>query len=277
MIAILAPVLLCLGLEPPLESLGRFDRRILPEASGIVRSRRHPGIFWVHNDSGNAPLLFAIRRDGSIVASFRIAVPNVDWEDIAADDEGHLYLGDTGNNGGRLPLRVIYQIDEPDPARPAVEALKPTSASFYGFPPGGRFDAEGIFHDAGSHSVIVATKRFDGKEAVLNAIPFRPAAPLLRPAMPRRLGTLPGFVEPVTGTSLNADGTLLAACSESVTRIYRRDRDGGWELLSTVRYPERPVEGITWDGDDLILVSEGQGVDRLAAATWRASPGSGKP
>src|SRR3954463_4778166 len=95
----------------PLEPLGRFDLRVLPEASGIVKSRRHPGIYWVHNDSGNSPSLYAIRRDGTIVREFRLSVPNVDWEDIAVDDEGHLYLGDIGNNGGLLGLRAVYRID----------------------------------------------------------------------------------------------------------------------------------------------------------------------
>src|SRR6516162_10474875 len=100
------------------EPMGRFDPRALPEASGIVKSRRHPGIFWVHNDSGNAPLLFAVRADGRIVRRFRLAFPNLDWEDIAIDDQGHLYLGDIGNNSGLLRVRTIYQLDEPDPSLP---------------------------------------------------------------------------------------------------------------------------------------------------------------
>ena len=121
-VRIVSMVLLAAGFESPLEPLGRFDTRVLPEASGIVKSRRHPGIFWVHNDSGNPPALFAIRRDGTVVREFRLEVPNVDWEDIAADGEGHLYLGDIGNNGGVLPLRAIYRLDEPDPARPSIHA-----------------------------------------------------------------------------------------------------------------------------------------------------------
>src|SRR5262249_42704530 len=85
-----------------LESMCRFDPRASREASGIVKSRRHSGIFWVHNDSGNAPLLFAVRADGRVVRRFRLAIPNLDWEDIATDDHGHLYLGDIGNNSGLL-------------------------------------------------------------------------------------------------------------------------------------------------------------------------------
>src|SRR3954470_12775279 len=80
------------------DRIGRLEHPAIREASGIVASRRHPGIFWVHNDSGNPPALYAIRRDGALVRAYRVGVPNVDWEDIAADGEGHLFLGDTGNN-----------------------------------------------------------------------------------------------------------------------------------------------------------------------------------
>ena len=110
---------------PPLEALGRLDVRQVPEASGIVKSRRHPGVFWVHNDSGNAPLLFAIRADGRIIRQFRLEVPNIDWEDIAINAQGHLYIGDIGNNLGTLPLRAIYRIDEPDPAKRLNGRLPP--------------------------------------------------------------------------------------------------------------------------------------------------------
>ncbi len=102
--------------EPsPLETVGRLDEKRIPEASGVVKSRTYADIFWVHNDSGNPPLLFAIRGDGRIVRQFRLAIPNIDWEDIAIDGRGHLYLGDIGNNTRALPLRAIYRIDEPDP------------------------------------------------------------------------------------------------------------------------------------------------------------------
>ena len=37
----------------------------LPELSGFAASPVHPGIFWAHNDSGNAPALYALRADGT--------------------------------------------------------------------------------------------------------------------------------------------------------------------------------------------------------------------
>jgi hypothetical protein len=251
--------------EPParLEALGRFDVRRLPEVSGIAASGRHPGIFWVHNDSGNPPALFAVRRDGRLVREFPLRVPNIDWEDIAADAQGHLYVGDIGNNGGLLAVRVVYRFDEPDVGKPPPGPLSPTAAWFYRFPEGGRFDAEGLFLQDGGRTAVLVSKRLDGKPAELFAIPLEKPAPLLRPALARRVGMLPGFVEPATGASLSPDGTRLAVCSYAVTRVYQTERDATWRLLAEVRYPSAPVEGVTWDGRDLVLVSEGRGIDLI--------------
>jgi hypothetical protein len=258
------------GEPSPLETVGRLDEKLIPEASGIVKSRRYPGIFWTHNDSGNPPLLFAISGDGRIVRQFRVGVPNIDWEDIAIDDQGHLYLGDIGNNTKVLPVRAIYRIDEPDPGADADKPVSSSVVTFYGMPAGKRFDAESLFYDRGSATVIA--KYFDGREAELFTVPLQPPSPLLRPAQPRSVGRLSGFTEPATGADLSADGTLLAVCSEAVTRVYMRD-DGvspPWRLLAEVRYAARPIEGIAWDGRALALVAEGGGFYRLSEKTWRA-------
>jgi hypothetical protein len=270
--------------EPPvlvLERIGRLEHPPIREASGLVASRRHRGVFWVHNDSGNPPALFAVRRDGTLLKAYRIRMPNVDWEDIAVDDDGHLYLGEIGNNGTLLPLRAVYRLDEPDPAQPGDDPLPVTRAWHYRFPPQGRFDAEGLFVDedpsgAGRRAIVVA-KTFDGREAELFSLPLGAAAPLARPVQVERLGVLPCFVEPVTGAGLSPDGLRLGVCSYDVARVYGRGRRGeaGWNLLGTVRFDgeedghDRGIEAVTWDGDDLILAGEGRGLYRIDARTWR--------
>jgi hypothetical protein len=261
----------------PLEPLGWFDARAIPEASGIVKSRRHPGIFWVHNDSGNAPLLFAVRDDGRIVRRFRLAIPNLDWEDIAIDDRGHLYLGDIGNNAGLLRVRTIYQLDEPDPSIPEGgdrdRPLPATRTVAYSLPTSNRFDAESLVLDRGT--AIVIAKYLDGREAELFAVPFDPppAGPAPGPAPVRPIGKLPGFTEPATGADLSAEGTRLAVCSYRVTRIYhRKGESNAWEELAEVRYAAMPIEGIAWDGGDLILAAEeARGLYRLRERVWRVN------
>ncbi|HWE37294.1 MAG TPA: hypothetical protein VG406_12070 [Isosphaeraceae bacterium] len=254
--------------EAGLETLGRLDHPAIREASGIVGSRKYPGIFWVHNDSGNPPALFAVRRDGTLVREFAVGAANIDWEDIANDDEGHLYLGEIGNNNGRLPFRAVLRLDEPDPSKPADTPLKVTLTTHYRFPPGGRFDAEALVIDRGR--ALILAKTFDKRPAGIYAIPLDPPATLLRPALPERVGTLDDFPEPVTGADLSADGRRLAVCSYAVARVYARDRlDDPWKPIGSARFEAEGIEAICWDGPDLILVGEGRGIYRIGEDDWK--------
>jgi hypothetical protein len=252
-----------------LERVGRLEDPAIVEASGIVRSRKHPGIFWVHNDSGNPPTLFAVKANGSLVRSYRVEAPNIDWEDVATDDSGHLYIGDIGNNGKKLPIRAVYRLDEPDPNVAEEKPLKPTASSHYRFPEGGRFDAEGLFVSDGR--CFVVTKRLDGQEAEVFAIKFDPPTTLIRPGLPERVATLPGCVEPVTGADLSSDGKRLAVVTTKAARVYEPDKSGGWSLVVTVGFKASDVEAICWDGMDLILASEDRSIYRIAESVWKAA------
>jgi len=257
------------GPEVALERVGRLDHPAVREASGLVKSRRHPGVYWVHNDSGNPPALFAVRRDGSLIREYAVKVPNVDWEDVAVDDHGHLYIGEIGNNDSLLPLRAVYQIDEPDPSRDDVKTLTVKTAIYYRFPSGGRFDAEGLVID-GDRALIVA-KTFDGRPAAVYAVPLSPPAPLIRPAVPKPVATLPGFTAPVTGADLSRDGRRLVVCSTDAVGVFLRDGRDGWTAVTLRRFRSGDqVEAVAWDGGDILLAGEGRGVFRIKAAVWQA-------
>ena len=268
--------------DPPrpliLERVGRFDHPSIQEASGMVKSRKHVGVYWVHNDSGNASQLFAVRRDGSLIREYQVNIPNVDWEDIATDNAGHLYIGEIGNNGGRLPLRAVYQLDEPDPIRDDVKLLKVTTGSYYIFAANNRFDAEGLAID-GNRALLVA-KSFDGRDAEVYSIPIFPPARLLKPATPEPLGSLPGFVTPVTGASLSVNGLRLAVCGTGMVGIYERSGRASWKpvFLRAFLPNSGQVEAITWDGENLLLAGENREILSLPARLWHArSSSNGKP
>src|SRR5262249_54900485 len=127
----------------------------------------------------------------------------------------------------------------------------------------------GLVYDRGT--AILVAKYHNGREAELFAVPLEPAPPWVRPARPRLIGRLSGFTEPATGADLSADRTFLPVCSETVTRIYRRGEPSPWRLVAEVRYESLPIEGIAWDGQDLILAAEGKGLYRLSEPTWRAA------
>jgi hypothetical protein len=70
---------------------------------------------WTHNDGGNSTALFEMDTTGTIIRTVNVSnAVNVDWEDIA-QDENYVYVGDFGNNasGNRQDL-TIYQIAKAD-------------------------------------------------------------------------------------------------------------------------------------------------------------------
>lgn len=109
------------------------------ENSGVVASRRYDDAFWMINDSGDEPRVYAVRRDGSVhgaergtaayIAESESATAatdgyeqpgvlvggaiNVDWEDIALDAAGRLLVPDFGNNANDRRDLVVYVMDEP--------------------------------------------------------------------------------------------------------------------------------------------------------------------
>ncbi len=253
----------------PYEKVGKFKDKAITEPSGMVASRVHPGIFWVHNDSGNPPALFAVRLDGTLVSKYLINAANVDWEDIAIDDSGHLYLGEIGDNLHVLPVHAILKIDEPDPSIAVDDKVKLMPTTYYfRYPKNTRENAEGLFID-GDRAVVV-NKRADSGEAQLYGISLEKPAGLLKPIVAENLGTLKSSKHPVTGASLSASGRWLAICSLGDIRLYRRDADGRWLHSAKIKSPPGQIEAISWCGAALILANEDREIFRIMEKDWRA-------
>src|SRR5947207_15978497 len=80
--------------KPCITQLAAIDYKSCSESSGVIASRKHPGVYWTHCDSGNDASIYAITCEGKFIAEYQLDVPNHDWEDIAVDDDGHLFIGD---------------------------------------------------------------------------------------------------------------------------------------------------------------------------------------
>jgi hypothetical protein len=77
----------------------------LNETSGLLNLN---GDIWTHTDNGGETEVYQINTaNGNIIRTVEIhEVNNVDWEDIASDDD-YIYIGDFGNNdGSRTNLKV---------------------------------------------------------------------------------------------------------------------------------------------------------------------------
>jgi hypothetical protein len=84
----------------------------LSETSGLIYCL---GGIWTFNDSGGEASIYKLDTiNGEIIQTITISNgANVDWEDIA-QDEDHIYVGDFGNNGGNRKDLLIYKLDKAD-------------------------------------------------------------------------------------------------------------------------------------------------------------------
>jgi hypothetical protein len=258
--------------EPGLEgewAVRRITAAAIEESSGLVASPAHPGVFWTHNDSGDVPRLFAIDGAGELVAEFRVeGAGHRDWEDITADDAGHLYIGDFGNNDNTRRDLVVYRVAEPNPY--AVQrvarvdrVLRFRYADQSAYPPARQrnFDAEALFWMNGALHLF--TKHRSDARTTLYRLPvsefageraLEPVADFTLPARGRMCET--------TGADLQrAQGGLLALLTYGAIHLFEWEPSGAFPFrpihrIALVVRRTGQVESIAWDGDALLFGNE---------------------
>jgi hypothetical protein len=162
--------------------LADLQDKHVTESSGIVASRRTPGVFWTHNDSGNSPELFATDRKGRALATFTVSgATNVDWEDIAAGpgrgEEAQIYIGDIGDNSRNRDDTCVYRVYEPEvDTNKTGHAGKTMLAEKFPYKyPDGHHDAETLLVHPTTMEVYIVTKEETGVSGV-----YRFPVPLTR-------------------------------------------------------------------------------------------------
>jgi len=202
---------LCAGYAAP-TSTGTIANPMIREASGIAASRRHPGVLWAHNDSGDAPMVYALGVDGSDLGAYAVDALAFDWEDIAIGpgpdpSVDYLYVGDIGDNLGIRRKVTIYRFPEPEPGRGGTVADVVRLDLSYPVP---GLDAESLIVDPITGDVLIVTKSETDPEALV----MRAAAEDLSATGAAPMTEVGIFrLEPnvfVTGADIDATGTVIA-------------------------------------------------------------------
>lgn len=145
-------------------TVGTVESPIIVEASGLAASRAFPGVFWVHNDSGDLPRIYAMNESGEHLGIYSLAgASHFDYEDIALGfgpklGSDYLYVGDIGDNGHVRPNIIIYRVPEPavDASQsPVVVSLSDVEALTLTYPDGPR-DAETLMVDVNGDLYVVS-------------------------------------------------------------------------------------------------------------------------
>ncbi len=147
--------------------VGKVQNDSLRELSGIAASRRNPGVLYVHNDSGDAPQIYAINEKAQLLGVCRIKDATArDWEDIAVGpgpdpNRSYVYIGDIGDNGAKRPEVIVYRVPEPK-----VDAVTPFDRMTTGAAEALRFvypdkprDAETLLVDPLTRDIYIISKR----------------------------------------------------------------------------------------------------------------------
>jgi hypothetical protein len=214
----------------------------LDEISGLAVSRRHPGILWTHNDSGDAAQLYALGTDGQLRATVQLdGVTHIDFEDIAGfelDGEPYLLVADVGDNGGIRRQLQLYVFREPETI--ADQRLPLAWSIRFRWPDGPR-DCESVAVDPLAGEVLLASKKRVPPE--LFRLPLRseaddelvaePIAHLLHVIQPtdedlQRNPVYGRYRSQITAIDLSPDGRNLAVLNYLQAYIYRRNGDEPW-------------------------------------------------
>jgi hypothetical protein len=259
--------------------------------SGIVASKRYPGVLWAIRDRGGQDrpgrpqnALYAYKvADGSVGevagAAFKaipMPVPARDWEDIGRDSDGNLWIADIGNNECDRTDTALLKVREPDPAADGPAELLATYRYRFPDPPSGCAgrNAEAMFLvddvpyliDKAERSTLYRFPSLDPDAAVTL----------------EKVGVLAGQVANLSGADLSTDRARLAVDTHTVLYVYQAadpSLDGPALVADLISRPPAwtvqlagaaNVEGVAfgYDSLDLNLLAENRDVYFVPAATY---------
>lgn len=146
----------------------------LKEVSGLFYDSNTTS-FWTLQDSGNKNELYQLDQTGKLVHTLKVLqTKNIDWEELTADNEGNLYIGDFGNNKNERKDLTIYKIDKANLTEAEVNPTAKITFSYpeqTEFPPQKTemmFDAEAFFFYNNNFYIFTKnrSKDFDGTSYV---------------------------------------------------------------------------------------------------------------
>ncbi len=263
--------------------IGKLTDPALADASGLVVSRKNPGLLWLHNDSGHANELFAIKMTEPVATSTYVlsGSESIDWEDIALGpgpdpDFDYIYVADLGANKKPRDLFTIYRVKEPSIATSRADAgaagereLTEVAPLHFRYADGESHDAEAVMLDPRTRDIVLVTKSPTGDSVVFRAHPPDAAS------TPEVLERVVDLKVPhdqrrgsgqVTGGDISRDGSQILV--RTYTDIFWWRRAAGQSLakafagprcrVSIAKEPQGEAIAFAPDGRSYFTVSEGK-------------------
>lgn len=231
----------------------------LSEVSGIEFVNN---TLWAHEDSGNENKIYKIAADGSVAQAIKIeGSVNTDWEDIASDAQGNLYIGNFGNNDNKRKDLCIYKLDVNQLGKvaytinfyyPEQKEFPPKKSEFI-------YDVEAFFEHNGNFYLFTKnrSKGFDGSVNVYK-VPNKAGNHAAQ-----RMGTIQTCGKyrscAITAADISADGTKAVLLSGEKVWLITDFGDGDFasgtvQELDLGHYSQK--EGICFKDNDTLLIAD---------------------
>jgi len=236
----------------------------LTEISGMVYTKDG---FWVHNDGDNGSFIMLLLKDGTIQTVKKITnAPNYDWEDMAVDPSGNLFIGDIGNNNNNRREFQIYKISNPlvtEQTRIESQKIEFDYPDQKEFPPKGKhlkYDAEALIYFQDSLFIFNKnrTQPYNGYLRMYK-VPAKPGKyhALLSDSI--LLGGKNMLNSWITGADISNDGKKLALLSHDKIWILENFKGshffkGKIRVLKLNHFSQK--EAICFDGNGDLFVAD---------------------
>ncbi|KAA5549499.1 hypothetical protein [Adhaeribacter rhizoryzae] len=189
--------------EYKIKQVGRMAKAEVPESSGLALSNDNN--FWTHADSGNPPELYKINQTGKLLSTLKIqGAQNIDWEELAKDQAGNIYIGDIGNNQNMRQNLRIFRVQENTVNR--VDTIRFRYADQQAFPPDKNnlnFDCEAFFYYR-NNLYLFSKNRGRSKQVKLYKVPAQPGAHIAQLTDSIQINNM------VTAADISPDGKRIA-------------------------------------------------------------------
>lgn len=218
--------------EPPLEcpqvaepvEVAELDDKDIEEASGLIASRTQPGVFWLHNDSGDDPRFFAVDAEAKRIGTFNVGggADAIDWEDMSSGPGPgagqYLYFGDIGDNGESRSKITVYRVPEPDAASARGGEVDVNSVDIIDLVyPDGAHNAETLLVDPQTGDLVIVAK---GVPTRVFTLPGPVAAG--GPYMLEEIAPIDFSPIIATGGDISPDGEFIAVRTYTVALLWLR-------------------------------------------------------
>ncbi len=235
----------------------RFTDARLTEISGLVPSVRHPGILWVHNDSGDGPVLYGVDaktcKTRAVLRLRRVQARDIEAAAIGVGPSGAaaLWVADVGDNRDSWPYVTLYRSPEPARLGPSDVPAVPLRFTYAD----GAHNAETLLADPQQERLWLVSKQLAAGR--LWSLPTTVESGSVAVAQP--LQDMPALA---TDGAVSADGSRVVVRDYLDAWVYAGLPPG--RLLARIELPFQPQgEAVAWTPDGRGLHVAGERDDRL--------------